>query len=78
MAVNRSTHGLRDSMFDLLDALRDGKVSLSQARMQVEVAKAICLTVVCERHELDILQRQIALDDKMTARSRVIEHDAQG
>lgn len=75
MKVDRTTHGLREAMFDLLEGLREGRVSLSQARVQVEVAKAVCLTVVCERQELEILQRQIALDDQMTRRAKVIEHE---
>lgn len=77
-SVNRNIHGLRDAMFDVLDLLRAGKITLSQARAQMETAKTICLTVACERQELEILQRQIELDERVSLMSnrRVIEHEA--
>ena len=71
MSVSRTVPGLRDSMFDVLDQLRGGKISLRAARVQLETAKTICLTVACEYKELQVFQKQIEVEERM----RVIEHD---
>ena len=78
--VGRSVHGLRDAMFDVLDNLREGTISLRQARMQMEAAKTICLTVAYERQEIEILHRQIELSERIKViddkrQQKVIEHE---
>lgn len=37
----RTAHGLREMLFDLLDGLRDGTISTRKARVQCEVAARI-------------------------------------
>ena len=76
-AVIRSVPGLRDSMFDVLDKLRSGEISQGAARTQMEAAKTICLTVACERTELDVLQKQIQVQhqvEQLEDQRRVIDH----
>ena len=63
--VHRNIPGLRDAMFDVLDQLRRGEITLSKARVQLEAAKTICLTVASERMELQVLQQQIELEQKV-------------
>ena len=63
--VKRSVPGLRDAMFDVLDQLRSGDITARAARVQMEAAKTICLTVACERTELHVIQQQIELDQKI-------------
>jgi len=75
--VHRNIPGLRDAMFDVLDQLRKGEITLSKARVQLEAAKTICLTVACERTELQVLQQQIELEQKVAQlenQRRVIEY----
>jgi hypothetical protein len=69
--------GLRDAMFDVLENLRNGEITVKDARAQLEAAKTICLTVACERTELQIFQQQIELDEKLGRledKRRTIEH----
>ena len=76
--VNRTVPGLRDAMFDVLEALRGGKISLQAARTQLETAKTICMTVACERTELQIIQHQIELESRMAQiedQRKVIDYD---
>lgn len=78
--LNRSIHGLRDSMFDVLEQLRNKEISLSQAKAQMEAAKAVCMTVACEREELEVMQKQIELEEKLSLvqnRREAIEHVGQ-
>lgn len=74
--VGRSVPGLRDSMFDVLDQLRNGKITHRAARVQMEAAKTICLTVHSEHRELQVIQKQIEVEDqlKRIEDQRVIEH----
>ena len=78
MSVSRTVPGLRDSMFDVLDQLRSGDISLRAARVQLETAKTICLTVACEYRELQVFQKQIEIDNHMKRledQSGVIEYE---
>lgn len=65
MKVSRTAHGLRDAMFDVLDQLREGKITARQAKMQMEAAKAVCMTIEYERRELALVREQIELDEKL-------------
>lgn len=76
--VDRNIVGLRDAMFDVLDKLRTGDVSHRTARLQMETAKTICLTVATEYTELKVLQKQIEVQEKIKLledNSRVIDHE---
>ena len=76
--VNRSIPGLREAMYDVLDKLRQGDLSLSAARVQVDTAKTICLTVVSEYKELQVLQKQIEVQNQVALlenNSKVIDHE---
>lgn len=76
--VMRTVPGLRDAMFDVLDQLRRGEVSLRAARAQLDAAKTICLTVACEYRELQVLQKQIEVErqvNQLEHQSDVIEYD---
>ena len=74
-STRRNIHGLRDAMFDVLDQLRDGSISLRMARSQMEAAKTICLTVACERQELDVIQKQIEINERMNLiTKKAIDH----
>lgn len=74
--VARNVQGLREAMFDVLDRLRNNDITLREARAQMETAKTICLTVACERTELQVLQYQIELEQKIQQieDKRVIEY----
>ena len=77
MSVSRTVPGLRDAMFDVLDKLRSGKITQRAARVQLETAKTICLTVHTEAKELQVFQQQIELDEKVRRiedQRGVIEH----
>jgi hypothetical protein len=75
--VSRTVPGLRSAMFDVLDQLRGGEISHRAARSQMETAKTICLTVVCERQELEVVQKQIEVERQIAQledQRKVIEH----
>ena len=77
--VSRSVPGLRDAMFDVLDQLRRGEISQKVAKAQMETAKTICLTVVCERQELEVVQKQIEVQrqiEQLEDQRKVIEYVA--
>ncbi len=78
MIVQRSISGLRDAMFDVLDQLRNGEITQSMARTQMEAAKAVCMTVVCEMRELEVVQKQIELEQQVQQLTdgRVIQHES--
>ena len=76
--VSRTVPGLRDAMFDVLEKLRNGDISHRGARVQMEAAKTICLTVACEYRELQVLQKQIEVEHQVALledNSRVIDHE---
>ena len=78
MSVSRTVPGLRDAIFDVLDKLRSGDITPRAARVQLETAKTICLTVHCEYRELQVFQKQIEIDNHMKRledQSGVIEYE---
>jgi len=79
MKVQRTAHGLRDAMFDVLDDLREGNISARQAKVQMEAAKAVCMTIEYERQELAVVRDQIELDERLKViegarNAKAIEH----
>ena len=78
MSVSRTVPGLRDAIFDVLDQLRSGEITPRAARVQLETAKTICLTVACEYRELQVFQKQIEIEEhvkRLENHPAVIEYD---
>ena len=63
--VGRNASGLRESMFEVLDKLRAGEISVRQARAQMEAVKSVCMTLAYERQEVMLIKEQIELDERM-------------
>lgn len=70
MSVSRTASGLRNSLFELLDDLRAGKVKAVDAKAQCNVAQKIMDTVRMELAENEVVRTSLELERMVDEHNR--------